>query len=186
MTNNPDLADKRDKAHDRIFGRPTVRSRNAEAAAVSAIEALDRLMMALDAGDQLGDEYGKARAQVDMNVYESAVAFGHVSVDGMQGMIRANIVDQATPMQRRHDQAFGPLDDAWQQSESPHREAGSVAGDQRSQLIRLGLASALIGLAPPVRAFLGERGAQPSRSSRSCGSLPAIAMRSSRRQLGRP
>ena len=137
MTNNPGLADKRDKALDRIFGQPTGRSRNAEAAAISAIEALDRLMMALDAGDQLGDEYGKARAHVDMNVYESAIAFGHVSVDGMQGMVHANAVDQATPMPRRHDQAFGSLDDTWQQSESPYREAWSVAGDQRSQLIRL-------------------------------------------------
>jgi hypothetical protein len=138
MTNNPGLAGKRDKALDRIFGQPTGRSRNAEAAAISAVEALDRLMMALDAGDQLGNEYGKARAHVDMNVYESAIAFGHLSVDGMQGMVHANVVDQATPMPRRHDRAaFGPLDDAWQQSESPYREAWSVAGDQHSQLIRL-------------------------------------------------
>jgi hypothetical protein len=137
MTSDSALADKRDRALDHIFGQQTGRTRNAEAATISAVEALDRLVAALDAGDQLGDDYGEARAQIDMKLYESALALGHASLDGMQGMIHSNAVDQAIPMPRRHDQAFNPLDDAWQQSGSPYREARSLAEGLRSQLVRL-------------------------------------------------
>lgn len=137
MTSDSALADKRTRALDRIFGQQTGRTRTAEAAAISAAEALDRLVAALDIGDRLGDDYGEARAQIDTTLYESALALGYASLDGMQGMVHASAVDHATPMPRRHDRAFDALDDAWQQSGSPYREARSMAEALRSQLVDL-------------------------------------------------
>jgi hypothetical protein len=97
MTSDSALADKRTRALDRIFGQQTGRTRTAEAAVISAAEALDRLVAALDAGDQLGDDYGEARAQIDTTTLRKRTRARIC----LQGMVHASAVDQATPMPSR-------------------------------------------------------------------------------------
>lgn len=139
MTHDSDaaLSAKREVALSEIFGSPRGLKRNAKAAAALAVEALDALIAALDAGHALGEDYGDARRQVDLAVWSCSVNLGRACVDGMQGMVHDGVVDEQTPMPREADGAFGPLVDAWQRGGAPYHDASVIASQQRSTLLGL-------------------------------------------------
>jgi hypothetical protein len=105
---------EREAALEAIFGSPTGHKRTSLAAATLATEALDGLVLTLEAGDRLGDDYGPARRDVDRAIRDFAIRLGCACLDGMRGMIDEHIIDDSIVMPRAADDAFAPLDEKWQ------------------------------------------------------------------------
>lgn len=91
---------EREAALEAIFGSPTGRKRTSLAAATLATEALDGLVLTLEAGDRLGDDYGPAQRDVDRAIRDSAIRLGCACLDGMRGMIDEHIIDDSIVIPR--------------------------------------------------------------------------------------